>query len=137
MGAFYPIIRRGVRCRCPDLDAHQMPPCWFAQILKNVFIEHRMSPGEFRKIHQHGNASHPLALLRARPERPSRRSATEQRDERAPVVHSIPSSARADNVGGTSRPSIFAVLRLITNSNLVGCTTGRSAGCSPLRTRAV
>jgi hypothetical protein len=28
-------------------------------------------------------------------------------------------------------------LRLITNSNRVDCTTGRSAGCSPLRTRPV
>ena len=32
--------------------------------------------------------------------------------------HSITSSARASSVGGTSRPSAFAVLRLITNSNL-------------------
>src|SRR6516225_6724348 len=44
MGASYPIIRRGVRCRCPDLDAHQMPPCWFAQTLKNVFIAPGPSP---------------------------------------------------------------------------------------------
>ena len=31
------------------------------------------------------------------------------------------------------RPSAFAVLRLITSSNLVGCCTGKSAGFSPLR----
>jgi hypothetical protein len=31
-----------------------------------------MSAGEFRKIHQHGNASHPLGLLRARRQRPRR-----------------------------------------------------------------
>ena len=49
--------------------------------------------------------------------------------------YSITSSARADSGGGTSMPSVFAVLRLITNSNLVTCTTGRSAGLSPLRTR--
>jgi hypothetical protein len=35
--------------------------------------------------------------------------------------YSITSSARASSKGGTSRPSAFAVLRLITNSNLVGC----------------
>ena len=29
----------------------------------------------------------------------------------------------------------FAVLRLRTNSNLLGCTTGRLAGFSPLSTR--
>jgi hypothetical protein len=31
----------------------------------------------------------------------------------------------------------LAVLRLITVSNLVGCSTGRSAGFAPLRIRAV
>jgi hypothetical protein len=41
----------------------------------------------------------------------------------------------ASSVGGTSRPSVLAVLRLITSSNLVDCITGRSAGFSPLRIR--
>ena len=36
-------------------------------------------------------------------------------------THSITSSARASSVGGTSRPSALAVLRLMTSSNLVGC----------------
>src|SRR6266516_2650328 len=48
-------------------------------------------------------------------------------------THSITSSARASSIGGTSRPSALAVLRLITNSNLVGCSTGRSAGLAPLK----
>jgi hypothetical protein len=51
-------------------------------------------------------------------------------------AYSITSSARADSVGGNSSPSAFAVLRLITNLKLVGSTTGRSAGFSPLRMRA-
>ena len=34
--------------------------------------------------------------------------------------HSITSSARASSVGGTSRPSAFAVLRLMTSSKLGG-----------------
>src|SRR5215471_14882435 len=46
------------------------------------------------------------------------------------------SSARASSVGGTSRPSSLAVLRLITNLYLVGAWTGRSAGFSPLRMRS-
>ena len=50
--------------------------------------------------------------------------------------HSITSSARASSVGGTSRPSALAVLRLIDNSYLVGTCTGRSAGFSPLRMRS-
>jgi hypothetical protein len=36
------------------------------------------------------------------------------------AVYSITSSAVASSVGGTSRLSVLAVLRLITNSNLVG-----------------
>ena len=47
--------------------------------------------------------------------------------------YSITSSARASKEGGTVRPSALAVLRLITNSNLVGCSTGRSEGLVPLR----
>ena len=50
--------------------------------------------------------------------------------------YSITSSARASSVGGKSRPSGFAVLRLMTSSNLVGCWTGRSAGFAPRRTLA-
>src|SRR5262249_43236636 len=70
------------------------------------------------------------ALLRACRERPRGSRAAEQRDELA-AFRSITSSARASSVGGISRPSAFAVLRLITNSNLVGSWTGRSPGFSP------
>jgi hypothetical protein len=52
------------------------------------------------------------------------------------IPHSITSSARASTVAGISRPSAFAVLRLITSSYLVGACTGRSAGFSPLRMRS-
>ena len=50
--------------------------------------------------------------------------------------HSITSSAVASNVGGTARPRVLAVLRLIANSNFVGCCTGRSAGLTPLSIRS-
>jgi hypothetical protein len=49
--------------------------------------------------------------------------------------HSITASAVVNSDGGIVRPSVFAVFRLITNSNFTGCTTGRSAGFSPLRIR--
>src|SRR3954451_23696597 len=49
-------------------------------------------------------------------------------------THSITSSARARSDGGTSRPSAFAVVRLMTRSILVGCSTGMSAGLVPRRT---
>ena len=81
-----------------------------------------------------GNRPPASPLLRARRKRPRRRRAAEQHDEFAPF-HSITSSASASSVGGMSRPSVFAVLRLMTNSNLVDCITGRSAGFSPLRMR--
>src|SRR5262249_30290933 len=78
---------------------------------------------------------HRHQLLRARRERPRGGRAAEQRDEVAPL-HSITSSALASNVGGASRPSVFAVLRLMTSSYFVGACTGRSAGFSPLRMRS-
>ena len=37
------------------------------------------------------------------------------------------------SVGGMVRPSAWAVLRLITSSNVVGCSIGRSVGLMPLR----
>src|SRR6266436_3386947 len=52
-------------------------------------------------------------------------------------LYSITWSARASNVAGTSMPSVLAVFRLITSSNLIGLVTGRSAGFSPFRTRPV
>ena len=50
--------------------------------------------------------------------------------------YSITSSAALRSPSGAVRASALAVLRLITNSNLVGCCTGRSAGFSPLRMRS-
>src|ERR1700738_2356417 len=73
-------------------------------------------------------------LLRARGERPGDGRPAEKRDEVA-SCHSITSSAVASRVGGTARPSILAVEALMTNSNLVDCTTGKSAGFAPLRMR--
>ena len=69
-------------------------------------------------------------------ERPRRRRAAEQCDELA-APHSITSSAVASSVGGTVMPSILAVWWLMTSSNLLDCTTGRSAGLAPLRMRPV
>src|ERR1700730_18687219 len=49
--------------------------------------------------------------------------------------HSITSSARVSSVGGTSRPSASAVLRLMNSSIFVDCWKGQLAGLSPFRTR--
>jgi microcystin degradation protein MlrC len=50
-----------------------------------------------------------------------------------PASYSITRSARASIVGGGASPSAFAVLRLITRANLVGCSIGRSAASAPLK----
>jgi hypothetical protein len=50
--------------------------------------------------------------------------------------YSITLSATASRVAGTSRPSAFAVLRLMASSNFVGACTGRSFGFSPFKMRS-
>jgi hypothetical protein len=47
------------------------------------------------------------------------------------TAYSISSLAKASNVGGIVSPSAFAVFMLITSSNLVACSTGKSAGLAP------
>ena len=53
--------------------------------------------------------------------------------EHAAVHHSITRSARSNSDGGIVRPSALAVLRLMTSSNFVVCSTGRSPGFAPFR----
>src|SRR5262245_51128883 len=48
-------------------------------------------------------------------------------------TYSITSSAISRNSRETVSPSSFAVFRLRTISNVVGCSTGNSAGFAPLR----
>ena len=88
---------------------------------------------------QHGSLrrktiSGPAAYVRFATARTA--GAPRHRDDLA-AVHSITSSARASTCRGISRPSAFAVSRLITSSYFVGACTGRSAGFSPFRTRSM
>src|SRR5215831_319458 len=85
--------------------------------------------------HQHTDHRQFSLLLCAHRERPRRRRANKQRDE-LPPPHSITSSARCRKGSGIVRPSVFAVLRLTTSSNLADSWTGRSAGLAPLRIRS-
>jgi len=77
-----------------------------------------------RPAHQHADSPHSLRPLRARRKWPRRRPA-EQRGELA-HFHSITSEASASILSGTWRPSALAVVRLMTSSDLVGCSTGTS-----------
>ena len=89
------------------------------------------------------NSLGPNAALSGRGER-TRASGPLQRDVRRlfacceartrhaiATVHSITRSARRRIDGGIVIPSAVAVLRLITSSNVVGCSTGISAGFAP------
>src|SRR5262249_45242003 len=51
----------------------------------------------------------------------------------SPCGYLITLFARASTSGGIVRPICLAAFKLITNSNLVACCTGRSAGFVPLR----
>jgi predicted nucleic-acid-binding protein len=51
------------------------------------------------------------------------------------ALHSMTSSARSSSACGITKPSVLAVLRLMTSSNFVGCSTGSSCGRAPASTR--
>src|SRR5262249_19657084 len=103
-----------------------------AQLLQRLLERRELGTAGAATAREHADPPYAPWLLRARHERPRDGRAAEQRDERAPP-HSITSSARASSVGGTVRPSTLAVTRLTTRSNLVGCSTGMSAGFAPRR----
>src|SRR6516165_11624223 len=118
-----------------DLDVLPLHPAELAQPLaecRNPGLNFRIALGI---RHQHADPPHAFGLLRARRQRPRGSRSAEQRDELAPR-HSITSSASARRVGGTVRPSVLAVLRLMTNSYFVGACTGKSPGFSPLKIRS-
>src|SRR5262249_47528784 len=128
---------RGLAVAQAIVDLHILPdrPARLLQGLR----ESRQAGVPFRLVRgircEHADAAHPVWLLRARRERPRGCRTAKKGDELAPPNHSITSSASASSLSGISRWRAFAVVRLITNSNLVGCTTGRLAGFSPLRMR--
>src|SRR5262249_54232954 len=71
-------------------------------------------------------------LLRARRKRPCSHSAAEERNELA-ALQSITSLARSNIDVGIVTPIALAVRRFTTSSNVVGCSTGKSAGLAPRR----
>ncbi len=50
-----------------------------------------------------------------------------------PHTYLITWSAWNRSAGGMGRPSALAALRLMTNTNFTGCSTGKSAGIAPFR----
>src|SRR5262249_7734435 len=116
-----------------ELGVNAGGPTTFSQLLAKGAHARLHFGVRWRKRHQNPDPAHPLALLRARRERPRRRAGEEGNELAA--LHSITSSAVASSLSGTVRPSILAVGTLMTSSNLLDCTTGNSAGFAPLRMR--
>src|SRR5262244_2474069 len=85
--------------------------------------------GRLAKVHEHCSGTIRARFLPSEAEPLLAAPASSWRT----TCHSITSSARASSVGGIWMPSALAVLRLKTISNLVGCSTGRSAGFMPRR----
>src|ERR671930_254139 len=71
-------------------------------------------------------------ILRLGDER-RREEAEGEGDKGYDSAYRITSSAWKRRIGGIVRPRVWEVLRLITSSNFVGCSTGRSPGLAPFR----
>src|SRR5262245_47530181 len=106
----------GVR-RCPFRHQGHMQRC------SEAAATDRLAPTR--------NATRPAARQRQLPD--ARIRGGEVSFLNLPSHHSITLSARARRVGEISRPSVFAILRLMISLNLVGCWAGKSAGLVPLR----
>src|SRR5262249_42580260 len=121
-------------CRTHGSRSAGCAPRGPAQGLQRL-LEHREAGNHFRIVlgenAQHADAPRPLALLRARRERPPP-CAADNRDEVA-AFHSITSSARSNIDVGIVTPIALAVPRFTTSSNMVGCSIGKSAGLAPRR----
>src|SRR5262249_7188607 len=107
-----------------DRDRAAFDPAQFAQALDKRGDP--QAPSRNLASTQQSDSRQLSRLLHARRER-TRRHAAEQHDEFA-TFQSMTSSASESKSSEILMPSDFAAFRLITNSNLVGCTTGRSAG---------
>src|SRR5262249_54077052 len=82
--------------------------------------------------HEHADAWHLPRWLGLGAERRCEDTQHQENEERG-SFHRITSSAKIRSDGGIVIPRACAVFRLITSSNFVGCSTGRSAGVAPLR----
>ncbi len=115
--------------RPPVLDDN-VSPFDIAKLAESL-LERFHEGGRGRR--QHADAGDFPCLLRLGGERHGQGPQRQPAQERAPAHHCMISSARTRIDWGIVRPSALAVLRLITSSNFVGCSTGRSPGLAPLR----
>ena len=85
--------------------------------------------------HEHGDLPQSARPAARAPRAATRRRAAEQRDELAPS-HSITSSARASSIGGTSMPSVLAVLQIDDQFELGRLLHRQIGGLRPLENAA-
>jgi hypothetical protein len=115
----YPVAMSDDSRPCPDYQRAATPPFSESERLPPL-ARYGYVPSLWVFRIMNGRAPHPQGGVLFCDSRPA---------------HSITSSARASSDGGTSSPSALAVLRLITSSNFVARSTGRSGGLAPLRMR--
>ena len=109
-----------------DHDGLTLDIAQLSQALPKGLENYAVRRGQGREVPDVGH-------LRLGGERRGEEAASHCADECPPRGHWITSSARSSSDGGIVRPSALAVLRLMTSSNFVGCSIGRSRGWAPLR----
>ena len=113
------------------LDVLPLQPAEFTHALLERRVE--ICDSGFRSERQPTDTTDRRSRLpMAGPKRDQQADAAGEQDTTA-RNHWITSSVRASNDCGIVSPSAFAVFELMTSSNLVGCSTGKSAGLAPLR----
>ena len=146
--------------RCPSRESNQDDSFAFGNLTSADPVLERFEPRNitgslmcpFRSNHSNWRDANqffmtaigPVAAIRSLQSRRTKNRVTRRprpadRDPEQPgtLDYWMTASARCSNVCGIVRPSAFAVFKLTTNSNLFGCSTGRSLGLAPLRIRSM
>ena len=116
-----------------DCDVASLDVPELAQPLAKCFSPSAVTRGRQRREVAYAGDLRLLGVRREQRREEGERQSGDDELTQSKILHSITSSARASTLGGIVSPSPFAVLRLITSSNFVGCSTGRSAGFAPFR----
>jgi hypothetical protein len=135
-------LKSGARWSSRGRQVGVMPPSTTARSITSDLRTHRVGlmtgQGSFASPRMRHNASRhvrfaPFATTIMRRRTMSRWANSGCERSQQIASYSITSSTRRRNDSGIGTPSAFAVMRLMTRSNLVGCSTGISSGFAPRR----